>query len=335
MVTILVLLAALAMLLWVSWRGTDEGAQPVNPGAAEPAGPPEFALLSVSGAGHPLVGVFGGTDAKVFYQLLPPRVTLVQPGQGEVALGRLAIQPALAQQVGVSNALGLWIEHFGVIGLDGLVEIIDRAGGLEVDLPATYSLTQRTIGPGVERLSGSEVEEFLTAEEGDELGRWGLVLGALLSSPPEIEAEDFLEIDDVEAMRDVWAGGPRAERIGFPTEQAAGATRLPRVETIDAMMKDHFGTNSPVPVVVENGSGVPGVGEDVARLILREGFRVVFSKNAESFDQAVTLIVAEDHESIPTARRVRRMLGVGRVAVSQVPSGVGDITIVVGKDFTA
>ena len=29
-----------------------------------------------------------------------------------------------------------------------------------------------------------------------------------------------------------------------------------------------------------------------------------------------------------------RAIGVGRVEVSPVPSGVGDITVVVGKDFT-
>ena len=90
-----------------------------------------------------------------------------------------------------------------------------------------------------------------------------------------------------------------------------------------------------MPTIVQNGSGEPGVGEAVAASIIPAGFRVVLSQNAQSFDVATTNIFANgvDHEA--DANRAKAALRVGRVRVSQVPSGVGDITIVVGKDFTA
>jgi len=87
---------------------------------------------------------------------------------------------------------------------------------------------------------------------------------------------------------------------------------------------------------VQNGSGEPGVGEAVAERIIPAGYRVVLSQNApQGFHVPRTDIMANgpDHEA--EARAVQEALGVGRVRVAAVPSNVGDITIVVGKDFTA
>ena len=86
---------------------------------------------------------------------------------------------------------------------------------------------------------------------------------------------------------------------------------------------------------MQNGSGEPGVGEAVAVSIIPAGFRVVLSQNAQTFDVVRTEVFANgpDHEA--EARAVKEALGLGRVRVAAVPSNVGDITIVVGKDFTA
>ena len=86
---------------------------------------------------------------------------------------------------------------------------------------------------------------------------------------------------------------------------------------------------------MQNGNGAPGVGEQVARKIIPAGFRVVISQNAQSFDIPSTDIFANGKQNVGDAQRAREALGVGQVLASSVPSGVGDITIVVGKDFTA
>jgi hypothetical protein len=123
--------------------------------------------------------------------------------------------------------------------------------------------------------------------------------------------------------------------LDIPTERVTAAIIVPVYPALDDELTDALGTPRPVPAIVQNGSGEPGVGEKVAVELIPAGFRVVLSQNAQSFDVISTEVFANglDHEG--EAKAARHALGVGRVRVSQVPSGVGDITIVVGKDFTA
>ncbi len=88
-----------------------------------------------------------------------------------------------------------------------------------------------------------------------------------------------------------------------------------------------------VPVIVLNGSGVPGVGELVAEHIVPGGFRIVVSENASNFDHVETLVVVGSADDVALGDRVRDLLGTGGVSVS-VSSGIAPVTIVVGKDFT-
>jgi hypothetical protein len=46
-------------------------------------------------------------------------------------------------------------------------------------------------------------------------------------------------------------------------------------------------------------------------------------------------VIAGGDEHVADARRARRALGVGELGVTEVPSGLADITIVIGKDFRA
>jgi LytR cell envelope-related transcriptional attenuator len=101
------------------------------------------------------------------------------------------------------------------------------------------------------------------------------------------------------------------------------------------VVTEAFGTEMPVPAIVQNGNGTPGVGEEVGRRIIPAGFRVVLSQNAASFNLPTTDVIANGEDNLEDAKAARKAIGVGRVGVSQVPSGLGDITIVVGEDFTA
>jgi hypothetical protein len=87
-------------------------------------------------------------------------------------------------------------------------------------------------------------------------------------------------------------------------------------------------------VIVQNGVGAPGLGQEVAAILLPHGFRVVLSQNADVFGYEQTRVIANGDAAVADARRIRKALGVGRVRLSQVPSGIGDITIIVGEDFT-
>lgn len=87
-----------------------------------------------------------------------------------------------------------------------------------------------------------------------------------------------------------------------------------------------------VSVVIYNGSGVPGIAGEVAKLLIREGMRVVDTKNADRFDYKQTLII-EQREGSDAGERIQRILGVGEIVVQPSEQQVADIIVIVGKDY--
>ena len=79
-------------------------------------------------------------------------------------------------------------------------------------------------------------------------------------------------------------------------------------------------------------AGLPAV-LATARAAHARGSLLVVSSNADSFNHATTEVIASGRANEQAAARARAALGVGSVEVSQVPSGLADVTIIVGKDF--
>jgi LytR cell envelope-related transcriptional attenuator len=75
----------------------------------------------------------------------------------------------------------------------------------------------------------------------------------------------------------------------------------------------------------------PGIGAEVARILVPEGFRVVESGNVKSFDMPQTFMIASSDRALPRARKARLLLGVGNLG--EHPTGLGDVTIVISEDF--
>jgi hypothetical protein len=308
-----------------------------EPAAADgPARPSRLVALSVTGAPHALLAVVGaGGDPGPAVLVLPPGATVVAPGQGETSLEGVAALPGESMRVAVSNAVGAWVRAFGVIDLDGLADVVDRHGGLAVDLPEAATIDGRTVGPGEARLDGPSVAEYLGVPADDAAERWALVLDALLADPPSLEEGDLAETDDAAAVAGTVRAAAGAPVEVAPTAPIAANALVLDQPAADELVRELFGTREPTRVLVQNGNGQPGIGEEVARLLLPHGFRVVLSQNADSFRHAATEIAATDDAFTRRASRVQELLGVGTVALSQVPSGLADITIVVGRDFTA
>jgi hypothetical protein len=184
-------------------------------------------------------------------------------------------------------------------------------------------------------MTGSQAKAFLAGAT-DDLGvRWEILLDAMLADPPPLVTTESVETDDGEAVNATLTDARGAEVLDIPTERITSSIVVPVYPTLDELLSRALDSPVPVPAIVQNGSGKPGVGEAVAVQIIPAGFRVVLSQNAQSFDLGTTKVFAHgvDHEA--EAEAVRKALGIGRVRVAAVPSNVGDITIVVGKDFTA
>jgi hypothetical protein len=305
-------------------------------GDAAAAGRAELLVLQVTGTEDPLIALIGtgrGDRAPSFFTM-PFDLTMTVPGQGEATAAEVASLGGETIRVAVSNTFGLWADHFAVLDVDGLAAAVDRSGGVRVEVPGFYATDAGELGPGASDLSGEQVAALMAVRDEGGEARWAAVVQGLLREPVRPGEEDLSQSSGLEGVRRVLRGSRGAGLALFPTVSVAGSVLVPLQPDLDRQVARAFGSGIPVPVIVENGVGLPGLGEDVAALLLPEGYRVVVSQNAEPFGYERTKVVANGEAALADARRIREALGVGRVGVSRVPSGIGDITIIVGEDFT-
>jgi hypothetical protein len=325
-----------AVAYGVARLGDAAGGGPVVPPTSGAARPAELLALQVTGTGDPLLALIGGRTGErppAFFTV-PFDLTMTVPGQGEATAAEVAGLEAHTMRVAVSNAFGVWAAHFAVLDLEGLVAAVDGSGGVEVRVPGSYATDAGPIGEGTEQLSGDQVAALLRVRDRSGEARWAAVVQGLLRDPIDLGDEYLAASSRPDGVRRVLRASTGAGLSLFPTVSVASSVLVPLQPDLDRAVARAFGSGLPVPVIVENGVGVPGLGEDVAAVLLPEGFRVVVSQNAEPFGYERTKVVANGAAALADARRIREALGVGRVGVSRVPSGIGDITIIVGEDFT-
>ncbi|MBS3957471.1 MAG: LytR C-terminal domain-containing protein [Clostridiales bacterium] len=88
-----------------------------------------------------------------------------------------------------------------------------------------------------------------------------------------------------------------------------------------------------IRVIVYNGAGVPGIAGEAAGVLIRSGFRVIDTKNADTFDYTETQIIVEQGDE-STGNAVRDSIGVGAVLVQPSEQRVADVIVIIGADFT-
>ena len=304
--------------------------------------PAQSRLAVVAVRGDPAFAavVGSGGDQPSAVASLPSEMTFTVPGQGEGTIDEAIALEGSSFRVAVSNLLGVWVEHFAVLDRDGLASLVDRMGGIGVDLQDAFKTEEgETLGPGEVRLTGEQVDEYLNVHGRATDLRWQLVLQGLLAKRALLLPGDLEETDDATAVADILADAKGSAVQQVPVEDLGGDLQDPLIkadpEELAGFVSAAFGEDrgETVPVIVVNGNGEPGVGESVAARIVPAGFRVVLSQNADRFDQETTAVIASGDEHVDAARRVQEALGVGEVQVTRVPSGLADVTIVVGKDY--
>jgi hypothetical protein len=85
-------------------------------------------------------------------------------------------------------------------------------------------------------------------------------------------------------------------------------------------------------VILYNGVGTPGIAGQAAQELIRAGFRVVDTKNADKFNYPQTTIVVQ-HGPVAAGEQAAKVLGVGTVVNKPTEQSVADIVIIVGKDY--
>lgn len=88
-----------------------------------------------------------------------------------------------------------------------------------------------------------------------------------------------------------------------------------------------------VTVEVLNGGGVPGVAGTVRDLLRDEGFDVVYSGNASSFDHASTVVIDRTSRG-EGAEAIAHSIGASELRVEPDSTLLVDVTVVIGADWT-
>ncbi|MBU4555860.1 MAG: LytR C-terminal domain-containing protein, partial [Actinobacteria bacterium] len=85
-------------------------------------------------------------------------------------------------------------------------------------------------------------------------------------------------------------------------------------------------------VIVYNGAGVPGIAGLAAQQLIRAGYRVVDTQNADTFGYATTKVIVQNG-SLSSADGLVKTLGVGDVSQKAADQQVADIIVIIGKDY--
>jgi LytR cell envelope-related transcriptional attenuator/cell envelope-related transcriptional attenuator-like protein len=333
----LILVAALAVagIVIAVRRGSGPPAKAKSAGGASR---PPTVVWSVNISTGSFVSVISDPGALGPVALVIPDQTLVDLPGGPPTVGQSAGDPGLLLAAAQAT-LNRRLDHYLVTNDVDLSSLLDRIGPIDVQVEQPFVWAERTFGPGEERLTGGPVVAYLeSADELDRTSRWEEVLTGILSARPNPRGWNgpLGLTDSARLVRSVLSAARDAAVLEIPTAPSEGGGLLADPDDVADFLKGHLGPAGPplLRVIVLTANGRKGDVIVIATRLAALGYRVVASQEARS-RLAQTQIVASDDSFLAKASQVQAILGVGSVYVAPDPSGVADITIVVGKDFKA
>jgi hypothetical protein len=329
--------AVVALVAFVARSGGGSKPQALPP----PAPGPSSLVWTVEMGARPVsvvVAVPGNGHATAL--AVPNETEVDLPGGGPATVGdaaRMAVGDPGMLVAAVQAALDRRAEHYLVTDASQLVTLVDLVGGVDVQTEVQFVFDGRSFGPGQDHLSGGAVLAYLeTALDEDLTGRWEEVLAGLLSAPKDSAWAGLVGTSDaLDAARGVLTRALGGIVLELPTTPSPDGGIQPDGPEVVRLLDANFGpeTTPLIRVIVLNGNGEAGVSARVASLIAPGGFQVIAAQNAPTFDEVQTQVVAANEDFGDAADRVVVLLGVGMVYVDPQPTGIADITVVVGKDF--
>lgn len=306
-----------------------------------------FALLAADPDGPPVLVV------------LPQNLLVAVPGFGEFRLVDALVfgGPDLVA-LSIVNQFGIRVDAVAALppgsvtsGLPGPVDV-DLSVPLFVEA-SDGSLT-RVLSAGRAEVTPDNVETLLVTDGvGDAFewiqrqgSAWRTILDAVSDAPGIADRITALAGSEAAYGADLLvtvAADSDAFLATVPVVQAesSGGTDalVPAGDQADSFIRDRLGHLLLRPggrprIEVLNGNGRIGTTGDVAGVLVRAGFRVVRTDNADDFDFEDTLVVAQGDHAEAWAREIVGLLGRGLLFLEvQAPSGVVDVSIIVGQDI--
>jgi hypothetical protein len=269
--------------------------------------------------GQTYLAVFAEGDRPPVVLAVPAEVTINLPGQNLGTLSEAASSGDVdLVEVAVENLLGVSVDTAVLDPLSSLEAIVDGLEG--VDVRGNHSSGDQVVSYLTEIPEGAPVDlAFL---------RWQDVLDGLIQAAPA--HPDALP----GTLQDVLTGEPPS-LVALPVDNIAGGLLRPDQDALVPLIAEHFvlTTGDVIRLVVLNGVGTPGIGQEVAGILVPEGFRLMSSGNANTFDLEETKIIASGREDLDAAERAKELLGTGEVQLGNQAAGLADVTVVIGRDF--
>jgi hypothetical protein len=267
---------------------------------------------------------------------LPSETHVVLPAGDISTVGASSGSGPRAQAV-AQNLLLKRVGHYLVSTPSSLSALVDDLGGVDVQTEGAFTFGGHRIAAGTVRMTGPMALAYLSqAGEAEVTGRWEDVLAAVLQAPSE--PADWSSVgasDDLSVVTRLLASARGATVLEMPTGPAVGGGEEVDRDALGSILT-RFGSSlgELTRVVVVNGSGAPGLGTLIDGKLAPYGYSVLTSENASHFNVRKTEIVATGDANVAAARQARQILGIGVVKVSNQPSSLADVTVVVGKDFS-
>jgi LCP family protein required for cell wall assembly len=359
--------------------------------AAFPSSPSRPVTILVAGVAHYYKGyhtrgtinddfVRGNTDTMIVVQLNPqqhalkllnvPRDTKVRPeytANAKINAALINNGPEGMVQT-VEALLGIKLDGYVLVSIDGMKELVDALGGVEVYVPQRMQYTDTAaklkidLKPGLQVLHGKQAEGYLRFRY-DNLGDIGRVqrqqafYRALLEKLRQpttwtrfpqlatvIERNTRTNLTRTEAGA---AAGflltkPRTDTLLLPGDFGllGGVSYwIPDRAKIEEMAASHLrgATQAPgrnvreLSIAVVNTTGIRGLARAAQAKLRAQGFRNVWIADATGGNPSKTQILSGT--SAEEAKLVNTALGLGEALVSGEGVLGADLTIRVGRDF--
>lgn len=277
----------------------------------------------------------GRADTILFLSIAPktkdalilsiPRDTRVEiPGRG---MDKINHAYAFGGEKLISQTVSLFLDvplHFyAVVDFVGFVSIIDKLGGVEIDIEKEMRYVDKAGGvdinlsPGKQILNGEKALEYIRFRQ-DKLGDLGRIKRqqklamALLNKIMSFDSitkipqltegitgfiETNIKVQDAIGLANLFKG-VNQDKFKLETVQSQpvyikGISYLePDIEEVQKRVKLLiYGQNIGVKVEILNGSGRSGVAHRIAKELELQGFEIVKIDNADNFDYEKTKII--------------------------------------------
>jgi LCP family protein required for cell wall assembly len=272
----------------------------------------------------------------------------------------------------VKEQTGIDFAHYLRITEEGLQQLVDNLGGVEVDVQ--YRVDDPRVGhvvilPGQQNLSGEQAVAFVSATNyttgrtqrtNNQMDLFFGLINKMTSSEGLSWVSDSdvvsntiktdMSYDMLSRLATLYGEGATFYTASMPGSQytsndvvyfalsSASWTqvkeRFMNGEDPNTTIDTSGVDKSSLSLVVQNGSGTDGFASQAAQVLEQNGYTIQDTGNADSFVYTETLVIYKDQDDEAAAEAIVADLGVGRAVYASVYYNLTtDIQVVVGKDW--